>query len=301
DHRPRRRGDRGRERAAAGRVRRPQNAERGHESGQERGRGRPQGDRARGRAGRGCADRDRRRRPGPVRARAGPPVRALLHHQAQRHRIGPADLAPLRGSARRIDRGRSRLRPRRRPVPSAIAPGGAERMKPTVLVIDDEKTFRWVVEGALSAEGFEVVTAPSGEAGLRAWRGEPQDLVLLDRNLPDTDGVKVLEEIVREARERGIDSLVVIATAYADVQSAVAALKVGAFAYVSKPLQLRELVVTVRKALEAKRLRSKVRQLAGRFDAALGDFLVGESPAMRQVMDMVDKVAQATETTVLIQ
>ncbi|HJZ84695.1 MAG TPA: sigma-54 dependent transcriptional regulator [Polyangia bacterium] len=174
-------------------------------------------------------------------------------------------------------------------------------MKPTVLVIDDEKTFRVVAEEALSAEGFEVVTAPSGEAGLRAWRGEPQDLVLLDRNLPDTDGVKVLEEIVREARERGIDSLVVIATAYADVQSAVAALKVGAFDYLSKPLQLPELVVTVRKALEAKRLRSQVRQLAGRFDAALGDFLVGESPAMRQVMDMVDKVAQATETTVLIQ
>src|SRR5437879_6429517 len=129
-------------------------------------------------------------------------------------------------------------------------------MKPTVLVIDDEKTFRVVAEEALSAEGFDVTTAPSGAAGLGAWRAEPHDLVVLDRNLPDTDGIRVLEEIARESRERGIDSLVVIATAYADVQSAVAALKVGAFDYLSKPLQLPELVVTVKKALEAKRLRS---------------------------------------------
>jgi DNA-binding NtrC family response regulator len=174
-------------------------------------------------------------------------------------------------------------------------------MRPTVLVVDDEKTFRVVAEEALLAEGFDVTTAPSGEAGLRAWRADPQDLVILDRNLPDTDGVRVLEEIVRESRERSLDTLVVIATAYADVPSAVAALKLGAFDYLAKPLQLPDLVVTTRKALEAKRLRSQVRQLAGRADAQLGDFVPGESPAMRQVMEMIDKVAQATSTTVLIQ
>ena len=174
-------------------------------------------------------------------------------------------------------------------------------MKPSVLVVDDEKTFRVVAEEALAAEGFEVTTAPSGESGLKAWRSEPHDIVILDRNLPDTDGVQVLEEIVRESRERGVESMVVIATAYADVTSAVAALKLGAFDYLAKPLQLPELVVTVRKALETRRLRSQVKQLAGRADAALGDFVAGDSPAMRQVMDMVEKVAQATETTVLIQ
>src|SRR5215470_2405152 len=174
-------------------------------------------------------------------------------------------------------------------------------MRPTVLVVDDEKTFRVVAEEALASEGFDVHTAPSGEAGLRAWRNEPQDIVILDRNLPDTDGIKVLEDILRESRERGVDSLVVIATAYADVTSAVAALKLGAFDYLAKPLQLPELVVTVRKAFETKRLRSQVRQLAGRADAQLGDFLPGSSPAMREVLDMVEKVAQATETTVLIQ
>ena len=101
-------------------------------------------------------------------------------------------------------------------------------------------------------------------AGLAAWQREPSDLVILDRHLPDTDGIAVLEAMLREARERGVDTLVVIATAYADVASAVQALKLGAFDYLSKPLQLPELVVTVRKALEAKRLRAQVRQLAGR-------------------------------------
>jgi len=174
-------------------------------------------------------------------------------------------------------------------------------VKPTLLVIDDEKTFRIVAEEALSAEGFSVTTAASGGAGLSAWQRDPCDLVILDRHLPDMDGVVVLEAILRESRERGVDTLVVIATAYADVTSAVQALKIGAFDYLSKPLQLPELVVTVRKALEAKRLRAQVRQLAGRARAAMGDFVPGTSAAMRQVLEMVDKVAEATDTTVLVQ
>ena len=178
-------------------------------------------------------------------------------------------------------------------------------MKPTVLVIDDEKTFRIVAEEALSSEGFAVTTAASGHAGLAAWQRDPCDLVILDRHLPDTDGIAVLEVIVKEAGERGVDTLVVIATAYADVTSAVQSVKLGAFDYLSKPLQLPELVVTVRKALEAKRLRAQVRQLTGQLEGraatALGEFVAGVSAEMAAVVDMVDKVAQATDTTVLVQ
>jgi len=174
-------------------------------------------------------------------------------------------------------------------------------MKPSVLVIDDEKTFRIVAEEALASEGFVVTTAATGQAGLTAWQREPCDLVILDRHLPDTDGIAVLEVMAREARERGLDTLIVIATAYADVTSAVQALKLGAFDYLSKPLQLPDLVVTMRKALEAKRLRAQVRQLTGRTQAAIGDFVAGPSAAMQKVIGMVDKVADATDTTVLIQ
>jgi two-component system, NtrC family, response regulator AtoC len=174
-------------------------------------------------------------------------------------------------------------------------------VKPTVLVIDDEKTFRIVAEEALAAEGFVVATASNGQAGLAAFQRDPCDLVILDRHLPDTDGIVVLEAMSRDVRERNLDTLVVIATAYADVASAVQALKLGAFDYLSKPLQLPEFVVTVRKAIEAQRLRAQVRQLAGRAQAAMGDFVVGVSAAMQKVLDMVDKVAEAPDTTVLIQ
>ncbi len=174
-------------------------------------------------------------------------------------------------------------------------------MKPSVLVIDDEKTFRIVAEEALAGEGFVVTTEATGRAGLAAWQREPCDLVILDRHLPDTDGISILEAMTKEARERGLDTLIVIATAYADVTSAVQALKLGAFDYLSKPLQLPDLVVTMRKALEAKRLRAQVRQLGARAQAAMGDFVPGLSAAMQKVIGMVDKVAEATDTTVLIQ
>jgi len=174
-------------------------------------------------------------------------------------------------------------------------------MKATVLVVDDEKTFRIVAEEALAAEGLHVLTAPSGRAGLEAWQRESPDLVILDRNLPDMDGLQVLEVLTREGRERGAEPLVVMATAYADVASAVAALKAGAFDYLAKPLQLPELVATVRKALETARLRAQVRALSDKASALVGGFVPGDSAAMRQVLALVDKVAQAVDTTVLIQ
>ena len=174
-------------------------------------------------------------------------------------------------------------------------------MKPSVLVIDDEKTFRIVAEEALSTEGIRVTTAASARAGLEEWHRDPPDVVILDRNLPDGDGLQVLETLIREGRERNLDTLVVMATAYADVSSAVLALKAGAFDYLAKPLQLPELLVTIRKAIENSRLRAQVRQLSEKAQAAAGQFIAGDSSVMRDVLDMVDRVSLATDTTVLIQ
>src|SRR5262245_17072905 len=293
-------------------VRRAQDPGRGREPGQERDRS---GQERRGRAARFGKRGNHRglgRRSRAVCRGARTPVRAVLHHQAERYRVGAADLTPLHRSARRTHRSRDVGHAGRGAVPHPPAAaggrrgrrqrdGGAAGMTPSVLVIDDEKTFRIVAEEALAAEGFVVTTEATGQAGLAAWQRDPCDVVILDRHLPDTDGIAVLETMAREARERGLDTLIVIATAYADVVSAVQALKLGAFDYLSKPLQLPDLVVTMRKALEAKRLRAQVRQLTGRAQAALGDFVAGPSAAMQRVIDMVDKVAEATETTVLIQ
>ncbi len=118
-----------------------------------------------------------------------------------------------------------------------------------ILIVDDERTFRLAAEAGLVAEGHEVRTAASGGEGLALVRAQGPDVVVLDRNLPDTDGLALL---ARLREELGDDApLVVMATAYGEIENAVRALKAGAFDYLTKPLQLESLVVTVEKALEA--------------------------------------------------
>jgi two-component system response regulator AtoC len=174
-------------------------------------------------------------------------------------------------------------------------------MSQRVLVVDDEKTFRLVCTTALAAEGYEVVDAPSGRQALLRFEEARPDVVLLDRNLPDIDGLELLSRIKQSAP--GIDGpIVIMVTAYADVDNAVQALKAGAYDYLTKPLQLPELVVTVQKALEAKRLRKAVSSLQGEAAKRFGRALhLGTSPAMKQVLGMVDKVALAPSTTVLLE
>src|SRR5919206_735980 len=131
-----------------------------------------------------------------------------------------------------------------------------------VLIIDDEKTFRVVAQAALAAEGLEARTAASGGEGLALAREQHPDVVVLDRNLPDADGLSVLERLRSDAP--GDEPLVVMATAYGEIENAVQAVKLGAFDYLTKPIQLPALVLTVKKALEARRLR----RAAGGFSGA---------------------------------
>jgi DNA-binding NtrC family response regulator len=175
-------------------------------------------------------------------------------------------------------------------------------MKSSILVIDDEKSFRLVAEEALSREGYVVKTAATGAAGLQLFLADEPEVVILDRNLPDVDGVQLLERLRAEAaKEGGSDPLIIMATAYADVESAVTALKLGAQDYLTKPLQLPELVVTVQKALETRRLRHQLQTLRGRDQARLADFRPPTSAAMNAILDQVEKVARSPATTVLIQ
>jgi two-component system, NtrC family, response regulator AtoC len=169
----------------------------------------------------------------------------------------------------------------------------------SVLVIDDEKSFRIIAEEALSREGYAVRTADSGAAGARAFADEPADVVVLDRNLPDVDGVDLLGKLAREAHERGVDTLFLVATAYADVENAVQALRQGAEDYLTKPLQLPDLLIKIRKALEARRLRNRVRAL--RHEAPSRALLSSESPAMREVLERARLVAQSPSTSILLQ
>src|SRR6516165_11391023 len=124
-------------------------------------------------------------------------------------------------------------------------------MAARVLIVDDEKTFRVAAQAGLAAEGHEVRTAASGGEGLAAAREFAPDVIVLDRNLPDADGLTVLAKL----REEGGDDapLVVMATAYGEIENAVQALKAGAIDYLTKPIQLNALIVTIEKALDARR------------------------------------------------
>ena len=174
-------------------------------------------------------------------------------------------------------------------------------MKDTVLIIDDEKSFRVIAEEALTREGYRVRSAGSGAAGELAYRDEPADVVVLDRNLPDADGVELLSKLILEGQQRGVDTLFLIATAYADVDNAVQALRKGADDYLTKPLQLPDLVIKIRKALETRRLRRRLRGFRRGTGTGTEALLTTRSAAMREVLDHARAVAQSPSTSVLLQ
>ena len=172
---------------------------------------------------------------------------------------------------------------------------------PRVLVVDDEKTFRLVAETALTGEGLEVRTAPNGREALKAAEEFAPDVVVLDRNLPDCDGLTLLTRFAQAPPGRPAP-LVLMATAYADVEHAVQALKLGAHDYLVKPLQLPELTHKVRMALRTRKLEERVERL----EQSLGTGVqvpaeLGQSPAMRRVAELIEAVAQSPVTTVLVE
>jgi len=165
-------------------------------------------------------------------------------------------------------------------------------MPQKILVIDDEKLIRWTLEQHLVKEGYEVVTADSAEKGLAFINEEAPDLVLLDNRLPEMTGLELLEML--NVPERGL--MVIMITAYGLVETAVKAMKLGAYDYISKPFNLEEITFVIRKALEAGSLRSQVKQLQGKVDT-----IIGETEQMSRVKELILRIAKSDATTVLIQ
>ena len=165
-------------------------------------------------------------------------------------------------------------------------------MSQKILVIDDEKLIRWTLEQHLSKEGYEVLSADSAEKGLEMINDEVPDLVLLDNRLPEMTGLELLEQL--HVQERGL--MVIMITAYGLVETAVKAMKLGAYDYISKPFNLEEITFVIRKAVEAGSLRSQVKQLRGQVDT-----LIGETGQMVRVKDLILKIAKSDATTVRIQ
>jgi len=130
-------------------------------------------------------------------------------------------------------------------------------MKAAILVVDDDEVMRQTLSDVLKKRGYGVSTAETGGQTLSYIKDKPFDLVLLDIRLPDMDGLDVLKRI----KELDGDLMVIVMTAYSDVQTAVTAMKSGAYHYIDKPFELEELKILIQKALETQSLRNEIRRL----------------------------------------
>ena len=167
-----------------------------------------------------------------------------------------------------------------------------------MLLVDDEDTIRLFLEKTLRDEGYEALTAATGEEALELTRSELPDLILLDLKLPDINGIEVLQRVKEEVPEVSV----IMLTAFGDIETAVSAIKKGAFDFVSKPVNLEQLLLAVEKGLESQKLNRELFQLRRRLKIEMDDGHVpGESSQMKEIYDIVRTVAQSETTTVLIQ
>ena len=167
--------------------------------------------------------------------------------------------------------------------------------KPTVLIVDDEKNTREGLEKAFRHK-YRIFLAETAEKGLEVLDSEAVDIVLTDLRMPGMDGLA----FVRRVSARREAPLIILFTAYGNVQTAVTAMKEGAYDYLTKPLNLDNLEMVIDRGLEAQTLRSERDRLRSELDKKYGlDGVVGESAAINDVLDSIRQVAPARSTVLL--
>ncbi len=166
-------------------------------------------------------------------------------------------------------------------------------MRASFLVVDDEPGVRSALSGVLRDEGYLVEAVESGEACLDRVTRDVFDVIILDIWLPGMDGLVTLERL----RERGVDSQIVIISGHGNIESAVRAIKMGAFDFVEKPLSLEKTVLVVRNAVRQRRLEAENRALRAHVDRRLT--MIGESRAMQELRQQI-AMAAPTNGRVLI-
>ncbi len=166
----------------------------------------------------------------------------------------------------------------------------------SILIVDDEESQRNVLSGYLQKKGFKIFSASSGNAGIELAKDNMIDIVLSDYKMPDKTGLEVLEEVKRINPEINF----VILTAYGTIENAVKAMRLGAYDYISKPVDLDELDLLIERIIETKNLRSEIKLLRTQlFDKFKIDSIISNSPKMEEVLSVSSRAADS-KATILI-
>ena len=166
----------------------------------------------------------------------------------------------------------------------------------TILVVDDEPNYLIVISELLKEENYEVVTAPSGEDGLKVVEETDLDLVLTDMRMPGMGGL----EFLKATKKHNKDLPVIMITAFGEVEKAVVAMKAGAYNYLSKPFNNEELLMNIRKAIEHYSLLRENVRLRGEAKVRYGfASIVGKNARMQEIYQLIEKVAPTTASVLI--
>lgn len=167
---------------------------------------------------------------------------------------------------------------------------------PEVLIIDDEPLMRISISDALKAEGYNVSSAATGSEGMKNIKDSPYDVVITDLRLPEVDGVQIL----KACKQLTPDTKVLMITAYGSVDTAVEAMKLGAYDYITKPFSMDELILTVKRLIKLRDLEDENIYLKEKIEEKY-DFsgIIGRSDKMQDIFEKI-KIIAPTDTTVLI-
>lgn len=171
-----------------------------------------------------------------------------------------------------------------------------ESSKGNILVIEDEQSMREVLKILLEEEAYEVTTAASGQEGIEQVRSNLYDLVITDIKMPGADGFEVLRQV------KGVspDTVVIMVTAFGTTESAIEAMKIGAYDYIHKPFKIDEIRLIVKKALEKKKLREELSLLREKFQASYRlENIIGKSSKMQELFKLIPKVANSSSTVLI--
>jgi two-component system nitrogen regulation response regulator NtrX len=168
-----------------------------------------------------------------------------------------------------------------------------ELLMADILIVDDEKAIRKTLSEILSFEGYKIDEAPDGEEGLKKFKDKLYDLVLCDIKMPKIDGI----EFLQKAGEFNADVPIIMISGHGNIETAVEAVKKGAYDYISKPPDLNRLLITIRNAMERNSLVTETKVLKRRVSKV--QEMIGDSSPMKKIRETIDKVAP-TEARILI-